>query len=165
MHNLHIINYNDFSAEELCNYLEERHYTQVLADLETTQNYIEFLLADSDENSELTGLINTLFHKLREEVQQLFVKDHILLYPHVKQNPGKYISLAPINTIHQRIMSILQKLRGLMNNYVQQPNWSNQFKICCNELYAIEQNIQHILYIKENFLWTKIKSDTTPDSK
>ncbi|MBK9328229.1 MAG: hypothetical protein IPM95_02715 [Sphingobacteriales bacterium] len=160
MHNLHIINYNDFSAEELCNYLEERHYPQILADLETTQNYLEFL--SSEEHSETTDLTNTLFHKLQEEVKQLFVKDHILLFPHVKKHPVSQISLAPINSIHQRVMAILQKLRGLMNNYVQQPNWSNQFKICCNELYAIEQNIQHILYIKENFLWTKIENRTAP---
>jgi hypothetical protein len=47
-------------------------------------------------------------------------------------------------------------LRKLLNNYIQQPEWSNQFKICFNEIFSLEQTIQQVLYIKENFLWTKV---------
>jgi copper chaperone CopZ len=68
------------------------------------------------------------------------------------------ISLTPINIIHQRILTILQKIRELMNNYIQQPNWSSAYKICCNELYGLEQLIHYVLYVKENFLWTRINT-------
>jgi iron-sulfur cluster repair protein YtfE (RIC family) len=155
MHNLHIINYNDLETEELCHYLEERHYVQILKDFETTEKYLQ-QLNSGDEDPEITDLLNALFSRLNLEVIQLFTKDRILLFPHVKYHAEKEISLDPINQVHQRVMDLLQKLRGLMNNYVQKPRWSTQYKICCNELYALEQNIQHILYIKENFLWTKI---------
>lgn len=73
------------------------------------------------------------------------------------------INLEPVNQIHGKISTILMQLRKLMNNYVQQPGWSNQLKICCNELYALEQSIQHVLYIKENFLWTKINNPASHD--
>lgn len=155
MHNLHIINYSDFEVGELCQYLEDRHYVQVLEDFETTGRYLMQLQPESEE-TKVIELLNALFNKLHVEVKQLFVKDRILLFPHVKYHAEKEISLEPINQVHQRIIDLLQKMRGLMNNYVQQPKWTNQFKICCNELYALEQNIQHILYIKENFLWTKV---------
>lgn len=156
MNNLHIINYNDFTPAELCNYLEERHYVQILSDLGSTKNYIETLTIEED--TPLIELINTLFHKLDLEINQLFTKDHILLFPYLIQNKDTVINLAPINLIHQRIIDILQKLRGLMNNYVQQPGWSNHFKICSNELHSLEQNIHHVIYVKEVFLWSKVKT-------
>ncbi len=156
MHNLHIINYNDFTADELCQYLEERHYKQILADMDAIQKYLENITYSED--SDVIELINIVFQKLHDEVKQLFVRDSILLFPHLKNNVEREICLTPINLLHHQINTILQQLRKLMNNYVQQPNWSNQFKICCNELFALEQSIQHILYIKENFLWTKINA-------
>jgi hypothetical protein len=156
MHNLHILNYNDFTADELCQYLEERHYTQILADMESIQNYLMNL--NCLEDSEIVEVAIVVFSKLNTEVKQLFTKDSILLFPHLKNNSTVKINLEPVNLIHGKISAILMQLRKLMNNYVQQPGWSNQLKICCNELYALEQSIQHVLYIKENFLWTKINS-------
>lgn len=154
MHNLHIINYNDFSADELCHYLEDRHYTQIITDMESIQSFLMNL--NCLEESEIVEVTNVVFSKLYTEVKQLFTKDSILLFPHLKNNVTVKINLEPVNQIHGKISTILMQLRKLMNNYVQQPGWSNQLKICCNELYALEQSIQHVLYIKENFLWTKI---------
>ncbi|HRH58877.1 MAG TPA: hypothetical protein PLS10_14600 [Chitinophagales bacterium] len=159
MHNLHIINYSDFTADELCHYLEDRHYMQILTDMESIQKYLENL--SCNEENDLIELVNVIFHKLNVEVKQLFSKDKILLFPHLKKNVETPICLTPVNLLHQRINAILQQLRKLMNNYVQQPAWSNQFKICCNELFTLEQSIQHVLYIKENFLWTKINTITS----
>ena len=156
MHNLHIINYNDFTSEELCHYLEDRHYTQILTDMESIQKYLVNLSIKDD--SELIELINVVFRKLQAEVKQLFVKDNILLFPHMLNNAHVKINLGPVNQLHKQISGVLQQLRKLMNNYVQQPSWSNQLKIACNELFALEQSIQHVLYIKENFLWTKINN-------
>ncbi|MFN8259890.1 MAG: hypothetical protein U0X41_03015 [Chitinophagales bacterium] len=157
MHNLHIINYHDFSVDELCHYLEDRHYTQILADMDSIQKYMVSLACT--DGSEVVELTNVIFRKLHMEVKQLFTKDSILLFPHLKNKPDVLINLEPVNLIHQKISGILLQLRKLMNNYVQQPTWSNQFKICCNELYALEQSIQHVMYIKENFLWTKINTN------
>ncbi|HUM50715.1 MAG TPA: hypothetical protein PK431_02830 [Chitinophagales bacterium] len=156
MQNLHVINYNDFLPSELCLYLEERHYVQILSDLASTKKYIENLI--STENIENGNLIQSLFIKLEDEIKNLFVKDRILLFPHIIKNYDVPINLAPINLLHQRISTILQKLRSLMNNYIQQPSWSNQYKICCNELYSLEENIRMVLYIKENYLWIKLNS-------
>lgn len=156
MHPLHIINYHDFTVDELCQYLEERHYPQILGDMESIQKYLINLTYHED--SELVSLLNVVFRQLYTEVKQLFTKDRILLFPHLINKSDTQINLNPVNQIHQKINTILMQLRKLMNNYVQQPDWSNQFKICFNELYALEQSIQHVLYIKENFLWTKINT-------
>lgn len=156
MQNFQVINYNDFLPNELCHYLEERHYVQILTDLNTTQKYLDNLIIS--ENTEEVTLLNALFLKLSTEINQLFVKDRILLFPHIIKNIQLEINLNPFNVLHQRINTILQKLRGLMNNYVQQPKWSNQLKICCNELYALDEKIRMVLFIKENYLWTRINS-------
>ena len=50
----------------------------------------------------------------------------------------------------------MMQLRKLLNNYVQQPDWSNAFKICFNELYLLEQSLQHVLYLKRKLLWTQV---------
>lgn len=156
MHHFHVLNYNDFAADELCNYLDERYYNHILNDFNITQKYIEHLsYEDASKNADL---IVTLFNKLRVEVNQLFVKDRILLFPHFIHSKDTHINLQPINQLHQRILEILRKIRSLNNNYISQPTWSNLSKICSSELFSIEQSIEHILYIKENFLWTKINS-------
>ncbi|HPA36856.1 MAG TPA: hypothetical protein PLA16_10835 [Chitinophagales bacterium] len=154
MYNLHIINYNDFTADELCHYLEERHYPQILTDFKMIERYIDQLVCSEDDES--STLIHAIFHKLETEVKQLFTKDKILLFPYIINHQESSISLQPINQLHQRILGLLQRMRGLLNNYVQQPEWSSNRKICSNELYALEQSIQRVLYIKENYLWTKI---------
>jgi hypothetical protein len=156
MQQLHTINYHSFSPDELCNYLEARYYKQITLDFEPAKKYLIELA--QNENSQTTDLLITLFDKLELEVVQLFVKDRILLFPFVVQQQPNSISLKPINIIHQRIITLLQKIRELMNNYVQQPHWSSLHKICSSELYGLEQLIHHVFYVKENFLWTKINS-------
>lgn len=156
MRNLHVINYNNFSPNEICQYLDDRYYSQVLQDFETVNKYI-INLPQSDYTQSLE-LVITLFYKLETEINQLFVKDRILLFPHVISEQAFSISLVPINIIHQRIMTLLQKIREIMNNYVQKPTWSSAYKIFSNELYSLEQLIHHILFVKENYIWTRVNS-------
>jgi iron-sulfur cluster repair protein YtfE (RIC family) len=156
MQHLHTVNYHNFSPNELCNYLDERYYTEISHNLETTYKYLTELA--ENENNQTTDLVLTLFAKLDFEIKQLFAKDRILLFPHLIAQHEQNISLAPINIIHQKIINLLQKIRELMNNYVQQPTWSTTYKICCNELYGLEQLIHYVFYVKENFLWTRINT-------
>lgn len=156
MHNLHLINYNDFSTEELCKYLEYRYYPQVLLDMESIQKYIDDLRYDED--TELISVMDLVFNQLHSEVKQLITKDKILLFPHLINRIETPINLKPFIKIHQKINTVLMQLRKLLNNYIQQPEWSNQFKICFYELFSLEQSIQQVLYIKENFLWTKVNA-------
>lgn len=157
MQNIHAINYTDFSPNELCTYLEERYYTQIINDFENTKKYLKDLL--QDEYSQNIDLVNSLFYKLEGETTKLFARDRILLFPHITNPTPAGICLKPMTEIHQRIIDLLQKIRGFMNNYVPQPLWSTNMKICCNELYVLEQEIQYVLYIKENFLWTRINNN------
>jgi len=154
MQQLHNINYQNFSPNELCNYLEDRYYNQVIQNFQTTRKYLNDLI--QQEHSQTIDLIIVLFNKLEIEAKQLFAKDRILLFPHIIAQHTAGICLKPINEIHQRIIVLLQKIRSLMNNYVQQPHWSALYKISCNELLGIEQMLNHVLYVKENFLWTRI---------
>lgn len=153
---LHSIDYHDFTIDELCDYLEERHYKQILSDMEITHYYLTHL--SYTEQLDSAELINILFRKLQIELKQLFTKDSILIFPHLKKRSEVYVNLEPINTIHQKINGLLQQIRKLLNNYIQQPHWSSSIKICCNELYSLEQEVQLVLYLKENFLWTKINA-------
>lgn len=154
MHTLQIINYYNFSSEELCQYLEERYYTQILSDMLTVQKYLTQLACNED--SDVVSVMNVVFQQLEQEVKQLFTKDKLLLFPYFKKQTEVNINLQPVQQIHQKIQTILIQLRKLLNNYIQQPDWSNGYKICVNELYALEQSIHQVLYIKENYLWAKL---------
>lgn len=159
MQTLQKLNYSEFSASELCHYLEERQYPKILSDLEVIHNnFNQFKIHSIEEVEELAAIV---FNKLHFEVKQLFIKDSILIFPTLMKYEKLLISLAPINAIHQRIIHIFHQLRRLMNNFIPLPNWSIQLKICCNELADVEQSLQNILYIKENFLWTKINHTTS----
>lgn len=157
MQSLHTLNFNDFSPSEICNYLSDRYFVQVMHNFEVSKKYLTALYEENqDQNIEW---INNIFNILYEETKHLFSKDKILLFPHMMAQNATGINLEPVNEIHKRIIVLLNKIRNLMNNYVAQPNWSSVQKICCNELYNLEQSLLYVLYIKENFIWTRSKNN------
>lgn len=161
MLNLYHTDYNNFTSEELSVYLEERYYTQVLSDLEVIHKYlIDYSYEDETDTAEI---IIAIFRKLQIELKQLFTKDSILIFPHFKNKSDVTVNTDPFYQIHQRINDLLQQIRRKLNNYVQQPNWPTTLKICALELYSLEQLVQHVLYLKQNFLWPKINTVATSE--
>lgn len=157
MQSLHTLNFNDFSPNEICTYLADRYFVQVLHNFDVSKKYLITLYNEShDQNIEW---LNTIFDILHEETKHLFSKDKILLFPHLVTPNAAGINLEPVNEIHKKIIGLLSKIRNSMNNYIAQPNWSSTQKICCNELFNLEQSLLYVLYIKENFIWTRSKTN------
>ncbi|MEZ5054640.1 MAG: hypothetical protein R2807_07760 [Chitinophagales bacterium] len=159
MQHLYTLNFENFTSKELCSYLEDRMYIQVISNIENSKKYVFELMKEDDSQS--NDLINSLLDILEKEIKQLFTKDRMILFPNlISQNPIK-LNIEPINEIHKRINRLLEKIRYLLNNFVVKPDWTSTHKICCNELYNLEQSILYVFYVKENFLWTKINLTNT----
>jgi hypothetical protein len=62
---------------------------------------------------------------------------------------------AMIHQMHKKILKLLDKLRLQVNSYLVKPEWSESFKLFCDELFTLDQQIQQAIYIKENVLLKK----------
>lgn len=167
----HLVNVNEMEPNDLCDYLELKSYSGIQRSLETVSHYMEDL-SKGAEDAEKIQLVSLLYQRLKDEVEQLMRNDTIIIFPLIRNQQGK----APgsgrklpedmIRGMHKKIMQLLERIRQQANNYINKPNWSNAFRVCFNELYDLEQQLQQVIYIKENTLLPKVEKqhETTMDT-
>jgi iron-sulfur cluster repair protein YtfE (RIC family) len=162
MSDAHLVDVTEFSALELCDYLEHKFYKGIRQLMQTIHHYVETLSEDASgiEQSELFSL---LFLKLEDQTMQMIRNDEIIIFPLIRNEkevspcPARKLPLEMIRQMHQKIMTQLEKIRQQANNYIAKPGWHATFKICCGEMYNMEQQLQKAIYIKENVLLHKVK--------
>lgn len=152
------VDYGRLSVEELCQYMEQKHYRQVDLSLQTAENYIQ-----GGEVMEYTDLLFSLFFKIRDEWGRLVRKETMILFPFLNEvhKGDRKINSKPIEWIkevHQKILDLFYQVRPLVNYYSLQPSWSNAYQLFCSELYLLDQQVLEIINVKENFLFPKLFS-------
>jgi iron-sulfur cluster repair protein YtfE (RIC family) len=162
MPDVHLVDVNSLAPADLCNYLEHKYYNNIRQSIQTVQHYVNDLENSSEGKADLLIL---LFIRLKDETQQMIRNDELIIFPLIRNDkgvrpcPARKLPIEMMRQMHQKIMQVLEKIRQLVNNYIVLSNWDAAFKICCNELYSLEQLLQQAIYIKENVLLHKIKDD------
>jgi len=158
----HLVNVNDLDPIDLCNYLEHKCYSGIAQSIKTITHYIDDL-STMPEGVEQIQLCSLLFGKLKDEAEQLMRNDKLIIFPLIRNDKGtkpctgRKLPVTLIRAMNQKIMLLLEKIRHHSNNYISKPSWGNTFKICNNELYQLEQQVQQVIYIKENTLLPKVE--------
>ncbi len=147
------LDFTKYTPDELCHYLEHKHFEHIKHQFEAALVYFQEL-HDEHLYIETEHLLVLLFKKLKEEVLQLIRRDTLIIFPLISNNENQPSFVSSLQA-HKRIIDILQKIRNLTNNYIQQPEWSKTYKFCCIELLELEEQIQEVIYIKENFILQK----------
>ncbi|MES2774803.1 MAG: hypothetical protein V4722_11500 [Bacteroidota bacterium] len=158
----HLVNVTELEPADLCNYLEHKCYTGLGQSLQTITHYIEDLSAEP-EGAEQVHLCSLLFQKLKDETGQLIRNDTLIIFPLIRNDKGtkpctaRKLPVELIRSMHQKIMQLLERIRHQNNNYISKPTWSNTLRICTNELFQLEQQLQQVIYMKENTLLPKVE--------
>ena len=62
-----------------------------------------------------------------------------------------------IQQMHEKIMTMLEKIRLLLNNYLPKPGWKAELLHISNIMFGLEQQLQQAVYVKEKQLLHKVK--------
>jgi hypothetical protein len=46
----------------------------------------------------------------------------------------------------------------MLNNYIAKPEWTQDFRVICDELHEMDQQVMQAIYLKENVLLPKVAS-------
>jgi len=115
-------------------------------------------------------LVMLLFYKLKDELEQMLRNDTIIVFPLIRREIGHNyhtdmpLPTAMIHQMHKKILKLLDKLRTQVNSYLVKPEWTESFKLFCDELFTLDQQVQQAIYIKENVLLKKAQSAASTNS-
>jgi len=54
-------------------------------------------------------------------------------------------------------MYLLDKMRQMANGYIAKPGWTSHFRLLCDELHNLDQQVLQTIYLKENVLLPKVE--------
>ncbi len=169
LHKLDSYSKEALTPEGLCNLIEFKYKQEIEDCCWNITEYLENnpqILELSDSVSELAHL---LFSKLNDEIRHLFKKETVIIFPCIKHHyhgTQKMIPTACMDNVvyrniqgtHKVILNLLQKLRQVLENYQTEPQWSQDWKSCLDEMFTLENKVFNWIHIEQNLLYPKINS-------
>jgi len=153
------IRYEEFQIDDLCDYLEEKFYKPTRSGLDLMKDYVAKSNLFEKDKDNTHGIVRLLIDKLIDESNKLFKNDTLILFPKIKSGIMHFSenTLNVFSKMHYSILNIIERIKPLMNYYIPEPFWNIHTHLLTLELKQIEQNFENIIYIKEYYLWSKIK--------
>lgn len=164
----HLVEINELATGKLCNYIDNKHYQPIKHLLDTLTDYIEDWTRES-EDMEKVEVLSILFYRLKDEIEQLIRNDTLIIFPllrndqQVDPSKGRKLPVEMIHNKNKKIMYLLDKLRHLANDYIAKPGWTQQYRLLCDELHNLEQQVLQTIYLKENVLLPKVEKEFNLD--
>lgn len=158
----HLLSINELSPGDLCNYIETRHYAQLEGLLHSLDEHSKALEDGEAPHEPFMSINLMLYTKLADECRQLMRFDKQIIFPLIRNDSGKRpckgrkLPVDAIRHYHQKIMKLMERMKNHANSFMLQPSWSKDFKMFCDDAYAMEQCIQQAIYLKENLLLPQI---------
>lgn len=158
----HLVEVNELSPPQLCHYIDQKYYTPLFQALDT-QEHLAAMLQHSDVDPEKMSVAHLLFTRLKEEVEQVIRNDRLIVFPVVEKldncQPGTpfQMPLQMIRDKNKKIISIMEKLRQVANNFILRPEWDADTRLFFEELFLIDQMISQSIYLKENVLLPRLQ--------
>ena len=152
----------ELSPTELCNILQADYYGIIKENLQKIHQFSE-TVEGNDQQLEQAGLLILLFTKLEDETLQMMRNDELIIFPLIRNDGQKKLCSAAklptdmIQQMHEKIMTVLEKIRLLLNNYLPKPGWKAELLHISNIMFGLEQQLQQAVYVKEKQLLHKVK--------
>ncbi len=150
---------DEMNPAELCKFLEKECQYEILNSVKKITHYFSeepvYELSES-----IAELLQLLFAKLRDEVQHVFLKESGIVFPLIKKhNTETRLEPKIAESIHQTqkvILSLLVKIRQLLDNYIPGQGSGKKWKNCLNEMFLLENQIHHWIHIEQSLLYPAI---------
>jgi iron-sulfur cluster repair protein YtfE (RIC family) len=158
----HLIEFSELTAAKLCTYIENKQYQQIESLMDSIRNNLQDLQNDTHE-AEKVELIAVIYYRICDEVNQMIRNDRLIIFPLIRDDgskacKGRKLPTEMIQKMHKKIMTLHERLRHMLNSYLAQPDWSQDFKLICEELHSLEQQVMQVIYLKENILLPKVEN-------
>ncbi|HVZ24544.1 MAG TPA: hypothetical protein VG842_00720 [Sediminibacterium sp.] len=152
----------DMTPSELCSLIEDEFQQAILARCKAIEGYFAQNAVNEVPDSVLE-LVDLLFKKLQDELKHAFRKESGILFPAIRQKMGTFKLAAPlaasIEQTHKILLNLILKIRQLLNNYAIQPGWSEEWKLCVNEFFHLENKIHQWIHIEQYYLYPPISNN------
>lgn len=158
----HLVEVNELSPHQLCQYLEQKHYLPIKQSMATLREYAE-KVQHADVDREKLGLAAMLYVRVMEEMEQVIRNDKMILFPLIIQqqehevSSNIHIPAQMIRDKNKKILNLLERLRSLANNFILKPEWDTNTRLFFEELFTLDQMISQAIYLKENVLLPKVQ--------
>jgi iron-sulfur cluster repair protein YtfE (RIC family) len=113
---------------------------------------------DESSDHEKVELMSILYYRMKDEIEQLIRNDTLIIFPLIRNDQqvtpcqGRKLPLEMIHSKNKKIIFMLDKMRAMANNYIAKPDWTSGFRMLCDELHNLEQQVMQAIYLKENVL-------------
>lgn len=169
LHELDKYSQEALTPEGLCNLIEYKYQREIQGSAERIKEYLYENAQILELSDSVSELVHMLFGKLNDEVEYLFKKESVIIFPCIKHHYNGTEKIIPTtcveNTVyrniqgtHKVILNLVHKLRQVLDNYSTEPGWSNEWKECLNEMFTLENKIYNWIHLEQNFLYPKINN-------
>ena len=164
------IDFSELELDELIDYIVDKHHAYCKQMLPMIGSHL-LTVTDAEKNNPgfksvsnyFPGFIDIVEEHLRKEEQIFFpflkktlgayrnsIKNHLSQFPLIK-NPLHILQIE-----HEKLVSLLSKMKNDSHNYFIPEKRSAAFNLCYNELYEFEEEFLKHIYIEEKYLFPKI---------
>ncbi len=152
------IEMEDMNISQICHHLEHKHYMPIQDSLGILKNGLNDVMLSYKDQEKLV-LIEMLLQRLTEEIQQAIRNDLLVLFPLLTKGTATSFNRFPVKSVREKskkIISILNKLRLVCENYIRKPGWDSISKMFFEEMYNLDRMVTDAVLVKENYLLPKI---------
>jgi iron-sulfur cluster repair protein YtfE (RIC family) len=158
----HLVEINQLPPGKLCNYIDNKFYQPINRLLETITAYMEEWTEECKDH-EKVELVSILYYRMKDEIEQLIRNDTLIIFPIIRNDhqvtpcKGRKLPIDMIQRKNKKIMYLLDKMKQMANGYIAKPDWTQQFRLLCDELHNLDQQVLQTIYLKENVLLPKVE--------
>jgi iron-sulfur cluster repair protein YtfE (RIC family) len=169
LHQLDKYSEESLTPEGLCNLIEYKYQKEISDIAARIRKYLDDNNQVVELSDSVSELVHMLFSKLWDEVNHLFKKETMIIFPCIKHHFNDTEKIIPTNCVdnvvyrniqgtQKVILSLIHKLRQVLDNYTADPKWSKDWKDCLNEMFTLENKIYNWLHLEQNFLYPKVNN-------
>lgn len=158
------LNFKDWSAEFLADYIVYVHHTYVKQNLGIITEFAEKVASVHGQHEPRTIEIATLFSNISREMTSHMAKEEGILFPAIKAKEADYNfqidekTLSLIEDEHEEVGNLIKKIQELSDNFTT-PEWAcNTFKALYFKLEEFTNDLFQHIHLENNILFPKVKN-------
>lgn len=158
------LNFKDWSAEFLADYIVYVHHTYVRQNLGIISEFADKVAKVHGQHEPKTIEIAKLFSQVSKEFTSHMAKEEGILFPAIKAKEADYNfqfdekTLSLTEDEHEGVGTLVKKIQELSSNFTP-PEWAcNTFKALYFKLEEFTNDLYQHIHLENNILFPKVKN-------
>lgn len=158
------LNFKDWSAEFLADYIVYVHHTYVKQNLAIISEFADKVANVHGQHEPKTIEIAQLFSNISSELTSHMGKEEFILFPAIKAKADNHNfdldekTMSLINDEHEEVGTMIKKIQELSSNFTP-PDWAcNTFKALYFKLEEFTNDLYQHIHLENNILFPKVKN-------